>query len=345
MRIVRRLKYRNGIISMLVDRSAHVLRGELGIGRTALVGFIAAIIVIILGAGVALSMTTTTTSLTASSTATSSSASFSSSSISLQSESDLESGKAFCASVNGLPDPTCTPGATNSNVTQDNIYSTICVSGWTATVRPPTSYTNPLKIASIQDYRYNVTLLSDYEEDHLIPLELGGNPTSVYNLWAQPHEASYGSYQKDALENYLKSQVCNGKLQLAQAQREIATDWVQYWQLYKNSSGSSSTTTFATSARNTTQSVSVQITYAQNPIARGNTQVVYISTSPVIANTQVNVTVTYASGDEKNFATLSDSFGKASVSWTIGSNSDPGTFLVLVTVDGGSYSSSFQVNS
>ncbi|WP_237533530.1 transposase, partial [Streptomyces sp. SID685] len=25
------------------------------------------------------------------------------------------------------------------------IYSTICVSGWTATVRPPTSYTNPLK--------------------------------------------------------------------------------------------------------------------------------------------------------------------------------------------------------
>ncbi len=329
---------------MPIDRSGHVLRGELGIGRTALVGIIAAIIVIILGAGVALSMTTTTTSLTASSTTPSSSTSFSSTSISLQSESDLESGKAFCTSVNGLPDPTCTPGATNSNVTQDNIYSTICVSGWTSIVRPPTSYTNPLKIASIQDYGYNDTLLSDYEEDHLIPLELGGNPTSVYNLWAQPHEASYGSYQKDALENYLKSRVCDGKLQLAQAQKEIATNWVQYWQLYKNSSGSSSTTTFATS-ENTTQSVSVQITYAQNPIAPGNTQGVYISTSPVIANTQVNVTITYTSGYEKNFATMSDSVGKASVSWTIGSNSDPGTFHALVTVDGESYSSSFQVNS
>ncbi|MCL4518984.1 MAG: hypothetical protein M1587_07290, partial [Thaumarchaeota archaeon] len=335
---------RNVIFSMLVDRIGHVLRGELGIGRTALVGIIAAIIVIILGAGVALSMTNTTTSLTASSTTSSSSTSFSSTSINLQSESDLESGRAFCTSVDGLPDPTCTPGATNSNVTQDNIYSTICVSGWTSTVRPPTSYTNPLKIASIQDYRYNDTLLSDYEEDHLIPLELGGNPASVYNLWAQPHEASYNSYQKDALENYLKSQVCDGKLQLAQAQTEIATNWVQYWQIYKNSSGSSSATTFAASG-NTTQSVSVQITYAQNPIVRGNTQVVYIATNPAIPNSQVNVTITYASGYEKSFTTISDSSGKSSVSWTIGSNSDPGTFLVLVKVDGGLYSSSFQVNS
>ncbi|MGW4994883.1 hypothetical protein ACWEQ3_46110 [Streptomyces mirabilis] len=38
-----------------------------------------------------------------------------------------------------LPDSSCTPGSYNPNVTQSNIHSTICVSGWTATVRPPTS--------------------------------------------------------------------------------------------------------------------------------------------------------------------------------------------------------------
>ncbi|MEU1596054.1 hypothetical protein ABZ468_25155 [Streptomyces sp. NPDC005708] len=38
-----------------------------------------------------------------------------------------------------LLDSSCTPGAYNPDVTQSNIHSTICVSGWTATVRPPTS--------------------------------------------------------------------------------------------------------------------------------------------------------------------------------------------------------------
>src|SRR6266508_664195 len=53
-----------------------------------------------------------------------------------------------------LPDPSCTPGITNPDVSQDTIDQTICVSGWTATVRPPTSYTNPLKEQGIVDYGY-----------------------------------------------------------------------------------------------------------------------------------------------------------------------------------------------
>ena len=44
-----------------------------------------------------------------------------------------------------LPNAALTPGATDPAVTQANIYSTICVSGWTATVRPPESYTENLK--------------------------------------------------------------------------------------------------------------------------------------------------------------------------------------------------------
>ncbi|MFD8393034.1 hypothetical protein ACFV2N_28495 [Streptomyces sp. NPDC059680] len=48
-----------------------------------------------------------------------------------------------------------TPSAYNPDVTQSNIHSTICVSGWTATVRPPTSHTNPLKAQGTIDYGYS----------------------------------------------------------------------------------------------------------------------------------------------------------------------------------------------
>ena len=40
-----------------------------------------------------------------------------------------------------LPDPTRTPGALNPEVTQATIGATICVRGWTQTVRPPQQYT------------------------------------------------------------------------------------------------------------------------------------------------------------------------------------------------------------
>ncbi|MEY9967992.1 hypothetical protein ABIA33_006072 [Streptacidiphilus sp. MAP12-16] len=126
-----------------------------------------------------------------------------------------------------LPDPNCTPGATNPDVTQDTIDSTICVSGWTATVRPPTSYTNPLKIEQIAEYGYADTSPSSYEEDHFIPLELGGAPRDPQNLWPEPHSSASGgsSSQKDSVENKLKRAVCNGSVTLADAQNAIATDW------------------------------------------------------------------------------------------------------------------------
>jgi hypothetical protein len=88
-----------------------------------------------------------------------------------------------------LPDPSCQPGATNPDVTQATIGSTICVSGRTSTVRPPTSYTNPLKVQQIAQYGYSDTSTADYEEDHLIPLELGGSPRSTLNLWPEPRYA------------------------------------------------------------------------------------------------------------------------------------------------------------
>jgi hypothetical protein len=127
-----------------------------------------------------------------------------------------------CHSVNGEPDPNCTPGAANPNVTQANIQSTICVSGYTTTIRPSTSYTNKLKAEQITEYGYTDTNLSDYEEDHFIPLEVGGDPTSPKNLWPE-----YGGSPnpKDSIENLCHKEVCNGQISLVEAQREIVTDW------------------------------------------------------------------------------------------------------------------------
>jgi len=121
-----------------------------------------------------------------------------------------------------LPDLLCTPGEIDSLVTQDNIVTTICHSGYTQTVRPPVSYTNTLKKQQITDYGYQDTSMKDYEEDHFISLELGGSPTDPKNLWPEPHPSFN---EKDKVENYLHSEVCSGKLTLAQAQQEITKNW------------------------------------------------------------------------------------------------------------------------
>jgi len=124
-----------------------------------------------------------------------------------------------------LPDPGCQPGALNPDVTQDTIDSTICVSGWTATVRPSSSYTTALKKKQIVEYGYSDTSASDYEEDHFVPLELGGAPRSELNLWPEPHYGDETSADKDVVENKLKKAVCAGDVSLEDAQNAIITDW------------------------------------------------------------------------------------------------------------------------
>ena len=114
-----------------------------------------------------------------------------------------------------LADPVRTPGVLNADVTQANIRSTICRHGWTATIRPPTSYTNALKAKQMRRYRETGSL-SDYQEDHLISLELGGNPTDPRNLWPEPYPRAS---DVDKIENELNAEVCSGQLTLAEAQQ------------------------------------------------------------------------------------------------------------------------------
>ena len=101
-----------------------------------------------------------------------------------------------------LPDPTRTPGALNPEVTQATIGATICVKGWTRTVRPPQQYTSALKRQQIREFGYADRHLGAYEEDHLVPLGLGGAPYDPRNLWPEPRATADGwnADVKDELE-------------------------------------------------------------------------------------------------------------------------------------------------
>lgn len=138
-----------------------------------------------------------------------------------------------------LPDPVRTPGVTNPSVTQENILENICVSGWTKTVRPSVSYTNKLKKKQIAEYGYAETSPTLYEEDHLISLQLGGNPTDPKNLWPEPYEDSCGARVKDVLETKLKKLVCDGDISLQDAQQAISSNWIEAYKQYVNADGCS----------------------------------------------------------------------------------------------------------
>ena len=133
-----------------------------------------------------------------------------------------------------LPIASRTPGAIDPRVTHQNLRTTICVSGYSSTVRPPSSYTHALKVRQLHSgYAVGGDFsTSDYEEDHLISLELGGSPTAERNLWPEPYSSVNGARTKDTLENRLHALVCAGIVPLTVAQRAIATNWITAYRVY-----------------------------------------------------------------------------------------------------------------
>src|SRR5438105_1734779 len=134
-----------------------------------------------------------------------------------------------CASANGLPDRLCTPSATTPDVTQATITITICVTAYAAQIRPAATYTNSLKIDHMRAYGYAAEAPGDFEEDHLIALELGGDPRDPKNLWPERLTGGSGALQKDRVENWAHDEVCPGRMQPAHAQRRMAANWVELY--------------------------------------------------------------------------------------------------------------------
>ncbi len=133
-----------------------------------------------------------------------------------------------------LPNPSLTPGALNPAVDQADIRSTICVRGYSQSIRPPEAYTERLKREQIREYGYRNRELWHYEEDHFLPLSIGGSPTSPMNLWPQPHRVvgGWGSFAKDRLESQLHWLVCHRGLPLVTAQRAILENWIAAYKRY-----------------------------------------------------------------------------------------------------------------
>ncbi|SEC20058.1 hypothetical protein SAMN05216489_00139 [Streptomyces sp. 3213] len=129
-----------------------------------------------------------------------------------------------------LEDPKCTPGAISSAVAQANLKSTICrKGGYTSGIRPSTSVTGKEKELNAASYGFTGRM-GDAEYDHLISLQLGGDPNDYRNLWVEPadpgHKKGAGvNNAKDPVETKLHTAVCKGKVTLAAAQQAIVTDW------------------------------------------------------------------------------------------------------------------------
>jgi hypothetical protein len=110
-----------------------------------------------------------------------------------------------------------TPGARNPSVTQSTIRSTICSATWVARARPSAAYLRRLKASQMRRYG-EAGPVRLYEEDHLIPLELGGAARNPRNLWPEPVTRAH---KVDAVEQHLHAQVCSGRLTLRLAQSKI----------------------------------------------------------------------------------------------------------------------------
>ena len=123
-----------------------------------------------------------------------------------------------CRARGSLPDRGCTPGAIFAGVRR----AQVCVPGYSSRVR---NVPEAVKRAVYAMYGIVTRTRGQYEVDHLVSLELGGS-NEIANLWPEAAQAVAGFRQKDTLENALHREVCAGRLSLALAQRQIATNWV-----------------------------------------------------------------------------------------------------------------------
>ncbi len=136
---------------------------------------------------------------------------------------DLQTKTGSCQVDGSLPDHACTPGAVFASATPE----VICVSGYTKGVRNVSTATKKRMYIA-----YGIAYpqpTGNYEVDHLIPLELGGSNETA-NLFPEAAAPQPGFKEKDVVEDYLHDQVCAGRLDLREAQIQIATDWVAVYQ-------------------------------------------------------------------------------------------------------------------
>lgn len=140
------------------------------------------------------------------------------------------------AHAGSLPDPELTPGETVPSVTAADV----CSPGWAKEHREVSSETRRAVFAAygLPDGNHTGYCATQHgcELDHLVPLELGGS-NGARNLWPQSYDGPMSARAKDRLENRLHAMVCRGEIDLVEAQRAIAKDWIAAHHLYVDQKG------------------------------------------------------------------------------------------------------------
>jgi hypothetical protein len=126
-----------------------------------------------------------------------------------------------------VPRPQLTPGAVRQVMKSD-----VCAGGGNRSFMVPAA----LQRRVFEEYGLRNVRPGAYEVDYLITPELGG-ASDIRNLWPEPYSSTvWNARVKDALEDRLHQMVCDGQLDLATAQHDIATDWIAAYKKYFNSS-------------------------------------------------------------------------------------------------------------
>ena len=116
-----------------------------------------------------------------------------------------------------LPRPDLTPGSVRP-VGMEDICGSALAGG------PAVASQVPRQV--FEAYGVDYRRAGDYELDFLITPELGG-ASEASNLWPQPYRSvTWNAYVKDELERHLRRLVCQGAVDLATAQQELAGDWI-----------------------------------------------------------------------------------------------------------------------
>jgi hypothetical protein len=127
------------------------------------------------------------------------------------------------AAIMSVPDSRLTPGATLL-VSQPAVCSQANPNNRTVPVSTQRKVFEEYGIAGADPRAYEV--------DYLVTPALGG-ADDIHNLWPHSYSATVWNAQvKDALEDRLREMVCDGSLDLTEAQREIAGNWISAYKKY-----------------------------------------------------------------------------------------------------------------
>jgi hypothetical protein len=125
-----------------------------------------------------------------------------------------------------VPNGALTPGAVRPVSLQE-----IC-SATDDDLDPKVSLATEVAVMKEYGISSDATTERKYQIDYLVNPQLGGTD-DIRNLWPQPYSnGRWNAHAKDVLERHLHQMVCNHTVDLAEAQKEIAGDWIAAYRKY-----------------------------------------------------------------------------------------------------------------